>query len=245
MIEFWHVLMMSAFERISILSDYSIRKASTDLYQIRTFKNRPCQLFFFLQHCVASFLPPPIACSASLVVSCPPIRPPCLHLPMAVSHFLSVLYPMHKIQPILNRFLLLLQQMALHFLSHDANVSAPPAHCGTAVEPHSFGKQILCLSTRFLLQASNIRTRWDIEAASNLCLGHPEEGRAWIWETVGIVSVIVIKLLAGLSKRIFRAVGSVFPEPVPAEIRESRPWKSARTARSCISRGICCPLVTA
>jgi len=42
MIEFWHVLMMNVFERISILSNYSIRKASTDLYQIHTFKNRPC-----------------------------------------------------------------------------------------------------------------------------------------------------------------------------------------------------------
>ena len=45
-----------------------------------------------------SRVPPPIACCASLVVSRPLIRPPCPHLPMAISRFLSVLYPMHKIQ---------------------------------------------------------------------------------------------------------------------------------------------------
>ena len=94
---------------------------------------------------------------------------------------------MHKIQPILHRILLLLQQMALQFLSHNTSVSAPPAYRGTTVEPHSFGKQIPRLST-FLLQASDIQTRWDIEAASNLRLGQTEEGTAWIWETVGIVT---------------------------------------------------------
>ena len=55
MIEFWHVLMMSAFKRMSILSDYSIRKASTDLYQICTFKNRPCFPSRVALHRVTSF----------------------------------------------------------------------------------------------------------------------------------------------------------------------------------------------
>ena len=56
MIEFWHVLMMSAFERIPILSNCPVRKAKTDLYQIRTFKNRPCLLCRVVSHHVLSFL---------------------------------------------------------------------------------------------------------------------------------------------------------------------------------------------
>ena len=111
---------------------------------------------------------------------------------MAISHFLSVLYLVHKIQPTLYHSLLLLQQMALHFLSHDANTNVPPAYHGTTVEPHHFGKQISHLSI-FLLQASNIRTQWDVEAVSNLCLGQTEGGTwAWIWETIGIVTTMSI-----------------------------------------------------
>ena len=133
--------MTSAFERISIWSDCYVRKAITDLYQIRTCRNRPCQFFLFLLRRVALTMPdaqgspnsPPFfAAFTADVTSLPELR-----------------------------------------LSHDANANAPPAYRGTAVEPHSFGKQIPRLSM-FLLQASDIQARWDIEVASNLRLGQTE-----------------------------------------------------------------------
>ena len=37
-------------------------------------------------------------------------------------------------------------------------------------------------------------------------------------------SVIVVRAAAGSSSKILRAVGKVFPEPVPAAIRQSEPW---------------------
>ena len=54
---------MSAFKRKPILSNYPVRKAKTDLYQIHIFKNRPCLLYHivsFLSPCLPSPVPTPM-----------------------------------------------------------------------------------------------------------------------------------------------------------------------------------------
>jgi len=60
------------------------------------------------------------------------------------------------------------------------------------------------------------------------------------------VRVRVMHFPAGLSSKMFRATGKVFPLPVPADTNESLPWLSGRLAfNNCISRGTCIAPVTA
>src|SRR5882762_11813478 len=64
------------------------------------------------------------------------------------------------------------------------------------------------------------------------------------WRRLSGEIVKVTGSMLGSSRRKLRAIGNVFPLPVPADVNESPPFWSATTARSCISRGTCAPSVT-